>query len=56
MQNLSDEEEKEIEDAANSDPDAPLLTEEELKGFKRAEPEGKLRVLRGVVHPWWMDG
>jgi len=30
--------EKEIENNAKSDPDAPLLSEEELKKFKRVNP------------------
>jgi putative transcriptional regulator len=30
--------EEDIERAASSDPDAPLLTKEELRGFKRANP------------------
>lgn len=35
LRNMTDEE---IEAAANSDPDAPLLTDEELKHFKRVNP------------------
>lgn len=31
--------EEDIERAASSDPDAPLLTKEELAGFKRANPD-----------------
>jgi len=34
--------EKDIEEAANSDPDSPLLTEKELKKFKRVDPESSM--------------
>jgi len=33
--------EKEIEDNAKSDPDAPLLTDEDLSRFKHVKNEGK---------------
>ena len=33
--------EKEIEQNAKEDPDAPLLTEDELKKFKRVNTNGK---------------
>jgi len=36
--------ESEVIARANSDPDAPLLTEKELKGFKRVNPTGEIDV------------
>jgi putative transcriptional regulator len=44
--------EKEITSAAKSDPDAQLLTDEELKKFKRVQPakEIDVRMIRDQLH------